>query len=376
MLEDGHATTHTTIEDALSHRSGLPRHDLMYGQPNDTPSSVVQRIQYLPMTAEPRTTFQYCNIMFGVITDLIETITGRKLEAILDDNIWKPLGMLSTSFTLPSTTGEDSRLARGYYWDPHESQHVPEPYLDIFPISGAGATISTVNDYALWIRALLDAAGGDNTRNKSSPVTYRMFHDIVTPRTIVSDSEEDEEPNKLDFITPLLYALGWLVTDVEGETVIAHDGGLTGFGANVYMLPRKSYGIITMANTAGTSNIVGNYIATYLLEQKLNWSTTYEAPESKVLKSLQKISKATLHPSIARTHRRTRVAEDQVPSLQNKGVPLRGSIANYAGLYSHPAYGTINLTIADSRSESIPSKTHARGLDTSYLADKGPALPS
>ena len=134
-LEDPHATTHTSIEDALSHRSGLPRHDLMYGQLNDTPSSVVQRIRYLPMTAEPRTKFQYCNIMFGVITDLIETVTGQKLEAVLRDNFWKPLGMSSTTFTIPSAVGENSRLARGYYWDPPVSkqltnskrQNVPQP---------------------------------------------------------------------------------------------------------------------------------------------------------------------------------------------------------------------------------------------------------
>lgn len=98
MLQDDHATTHTTIEDALSHRSGLPRHEPAWGVPGETASSVVKRLRYLPMTAEPRTTFQYCNLMYGVVTDLLETMTGLKLETILREKFWDPLGMASTSF--------------------------------------------------------------------------------------------------------------------------------------------------------------------------------------------------------------------------------------------------------------------------------------
>lgn len=61
VLADEYATARSTIEDALSHRSGLPRHDLAYGHVNDSPKSIVRNMRYLPLTAEPRTTYQYCN---------------------------------------------------------------------------------------------------------------------------------------------------------------------------------------------------------------------------------------------------------------------------------------------------------------------------
>lgn len=191
--------------------------------------------------------------MFGVVTELVETLTGRKLEAVLHDKFWKPLGMSSTTFTLPPAVNGKSRLARGYYWDPPASEqpavsggrYVPEPYLDISPISGAGSTISTVNDYALWIRAWLDAAPVNGSGNESNPITNRIFHDLLSPRTIISDLVDTDD---LGFITPPNYALGWVISTIGDKTVVWHNGGLTGFGTEVFMLPGQNYGIVTMVS--------------------------------------------------------------------------------------------------------------------------------
>ena len=57
------------------------------------------------MTAEPRTEWQYCNAMFGVVTNVIQTITGRTLGSVLKEWIWEPLGMRSTTFTVPDEKG-------------------------------------------------------------------------------------------------------------------------------------------------------------------------------------------------------------------------------------------------------------------------------
>lgn len=353
-LEDAHATSHTTIEDALSHRSGLPRHDLMYGQLHDTPSSVVQRIRHLPMTAEPRTIFQYCNIMFGVITDLIETVRGQKLETVLRQNFWEPLGMASTTFTMPQSH-DSSRLARGYFWDPPTSdqtttskgQYVAEPYIDIGPISGAGATISTVNDYALWIKAWLDAP---YSQNSSSPITRRIFRDLLSPRTIISGLGSDDG---LHFISPPLYGLGWLTTKILGETLVFHNGGLTGFGTELYMLPEQGYGVITMGNTAETSNDAGAMIAGSLLLQKLDEDGGQDTSASDLKSSLLHLTRRSLD---RRLGRRESLSRSQGSTLEVEALPLPGSITDFAGQYSHQAYGTVNFTVTasrDSASEKI-----------------------
>ena len=62
VLEDEWATKHITIEDILSHRTGMPRHDMSYGGTYEgrkpTPRDVVRALRYLPMTEEPRVRFQ------------------------------------------------------------------------------------------------------------------------------------------------------------------------------------------------------------------------------------------------------------------------------------------------------------------------------
>lgn len=100
VLEDDHATTHTTIEDILSHRTGMPRHDSSYGGTYDghegTPRDYVRALRYLPLSAELRTRYQYCNMMYVTAAYVIETLTGFWLGDLLRERIWKPLEMKST----------------------------------------------------------------------------------------------------------------------------------------------------------------------------------------------------------------------------------------------------------------------------------------
>ncbi|KAK2001911.1 beta-lactamase-domain-containing protein, partial [Colletotrichum falcatum] len=58
VLSDDWATAHVTLEDALSHRTGYPRHDLATAA---TPRDTVRLLRHLPLAAEPRTAYLYCN---------------------------------------------------------------------------------------------------------------------------------------------------------------------------------------------------------------------------------------------------------------------------------------------------------------------------
>lgn len=104
VLSDEWATNHITIEDMLSHRTGAGGHNLAYGgdyKPNSvTVRDLVFSMRYLPLTAEPRTTYQYCNMMYFVASHVIEKITGEWLGNTLKKKIWDPLAMGKTYFCL------------------------------------------------------------------------------------------------------------------------------------------------------------------------------------------------------------------------------------------------------------------------------------
>ena len=330
------------------------------------------------MTTEPRTTFQYCNLMYGVVTDLLETLTGLKLETILREKLWDPLGMASTSF---GGFDAQSNLARGYYWDPEkhgasageglstpENQYVPEYYLNISGISGAGATTSSVNDYALWVKAFLDTANTAKPRNVSSPINYALYHDVLTPRTIALPPFMDPDPR---FLTPQLYALGWTSISVMGHTVVGHGGGLPGFGTTVLFLPGDSYGVVVMGNTAITSNIAGNLIAAVLLKEKLGLSIEESASAKTTLLAAfsdpQYVYPISNKGAIHEQHfQHPSASQSKSPPAEAAKLPLPSDISDYAGLYTHPAYGMINFTV--SSSDAIDAKSASSPSASSYLS--------
>lgn len=255
VLQNDYATSHTTIEDALSHRSGLPAHDRALGGPSATVQSVVQSLRHLPMTAEPRTKYQYCNAMFTVAAHVIETVTGRKLGELMREWIWKPLGMNSTFLDLKSAKNAKEDLAYGYryLYDTDHGGFEEVEWMTVDEVAGAGGVISNVLDYAKWARAIL---------HNTTPLSKQGFEAIFTPRTLMPI----EEP----FTGSRSYALGWRTGVYHGQRFYEHSGGMVGFGAELLIFPDIGFSVVALANTSGTSNCVDQALSFHLVDEKLN----------------------------------------------------------------------------------------------------------
>lgn len=255
VLENDYATSHITIEDALSHRSGLPGHDNSLGGPGATVQSIVRSLRHLPMNAEPRTKYQYCNAMFITASHVIETVTGLKLDHLMREWIWEPLGMDSTFFDLDSAKNAKEHLAHGYRYLYHTDkggfEDVGWATLDVH--SGAGSVISNVLDYAKWARAIL---------NESTPLSKNGFEAWFTPRSLM--------PIEQPFTGPRLYALGWRTGVYHGQRFYTHSGGMRGFGAELLIFPDTGFAVVAMANTGGTSNFLGQKLTFHLADEKLH----------------------------------------------------------------------------------------------------------
>jgi len=80
-LYDPFASEHLTPRDLVTHRSGLPRHDLVwYNNDKSSRKELVQKLAYLKPTADLRTRFQYNNLMFLTAGYLVEVLTGKTWE--------------------------------------------------------------------------------------------------------------------------------------------------------------------------------------------------------------------------------------------------------------------------------------------------------
>jgi len=257
VLQDAWATAHITLEDALSHRTGLSGHDRAlarrYGGRPATVRDVTRNLRHLPLNQEPRTTWQYNNLMFAVVSHVLETLTGRWLGDVLRDWIWAPLAMNSTYFDLGDALAAPERFASGYFWDNQTEQYVEVPYMPLEEVSGAGSVISTVSDYAKWLRCLI---------YQTAPLSPTIIEAVKTPKILTSAKAEPYD-------TPLAYASGWFTSSYKGHRFWTHSGGMHAYGAEVYFFPDHNYGIAAFGNTAGTSNAAEQVLAWHLIDEKL-----------------------------------------------------------------------------------------------------------
>jgi CubicO group peptidase (beta-lactamase class C family) len=309
--ENAWAQEHLTLEDALSHRTGFPRHDksLAFRYRDHAPpasegpgeerhdrsatsADFTRSLRYLPAVAEPRVVYRYCNLMYMVVSHAIQTLvrgsggdgtttttTTTRLGDLLRERIWKPLGMNATYFSLSEARAAPEHLASGYYWD-YAGENKKKnnssgggggfkevPQMGISNDDGAGSTISTVEDYARWMRCLVDAA---------APLSAAGHAAVTTPRTA------NARPGR-GFDGPSSYCFGWYSDTYRGHRVLTHSGGMEAYGADLFFFPGLRYGIIAMGNTALSSNFAGREMIWKLINDRLgvpeserfDWSTRY-----------------------------------------------------------------------------------------------------
>ncbi|KAG4418237.1 hypothetical protein IFR04_008595 [Cadophora malorum] len=336
VLEDEWPTKHITIEDILSHRTGMPRHDMSYGGTyegrNSTPRDVVRALRYLPMTEEPRVRFQYCNMMYVVAGHVISTLTGKSLEEFLKERVWGPLGMKSTSFSNEDAISGPDHFAQGYVY--YKDEHLPVPYeTDLVTNAAAGSIISNVLDYSKWLHALM---------HRSSPISKEGYQALFTSRMV---QEPTDEPSS----GPKSYALGWDTSSYKGYQFYEHSGGVEAFGSHVIFFPELKYGLCAFGNTGVTSNIVELKALWHLIDEKLG------IPEKERFDWDAKFDKALKQ----RADEYDNATKIFYPNTPSPPLPATLPLANYTGTYFHPAYRNLTIYMKD-------DILHADRLDASW----------
>lgn len=217
VLSDDWATAHITIEDALSHRTGYPRHDL--SRHADTAAQSTRNLRNLPMAAEPRTKFLYCNLMFGAMGHLISVLSGSPLVEFLRERLWEPWNMHDTCLGIDDVEkrGKLEQLAEEYFYNNDTEEFFTTPHVELNAEQGAGAVISNVKDYTKYLRAMMDEA---------EPISKAGHAALKSPRSVV-------DAHQPPFTGPIWYGLGWFSSIADGEQIWFHSGQVNQFISNM-----------------------------------------------------------------------------------------------------------------------------------------------
>jgi CubicO group peptidase (beta-lactamase class C family) len=316
-LQDEFATREMTPRDLVTHRSGLPRHDLLwYGRPF-TREELYHRLRYLPPTASFRGRYQYQNLMFMTAGYLAERLTARSWDDLVREWILAPLGM-----TRSSTSVKDLPAA-GDVAQPYGLRGdslVRLPFRTIDNIAPAGAINSSVADMLKYIQFRIDRgmAGGQRLLSESGE------EQMQSPQMVTAGSLQFEEVGHSQ------YGLGLGIGTYRGRKTVGHGGGIDGFISAMNWMPRERIGVVVLTNLSGnnpTPTIVVRNLYDRLLGLDLvDWVNRQRVTEAETWTREEK----------ERESRRAERLEGTQPSH---------GLEAYAGTYEHPAHGPITVAV-------------------------------
>ena len=180
------------IQDLLRHTSGLTYggrgdHPVSKLYPNGTQPALaggtqefVDLITKLPLAHQPGTVFEY-SFSTDVLGAVVEKVSGQRLGENLQAHVWKPLGMVDTTFAVPPE--KRARLAQPFANNPLDGKPQSIPLLNQqtkFDCGGACA-FGTVADYLRFGQMLLNGGVLDNQRVLSPQMVAHMTSNHLGP---------------------------------------------------------------------------------------------------------------------------------------------------------------------------------------------------
>ncbi len=113
-----------TVRELLSHTAGFPQHEATFFS-NGADSCTDAARQGLARSVSTGNTFRYSNMSYCALGVLIEAVTGKTYERVVDEQLLTPLGI------------EGMRLTSTYELGPDEVSHDPSPNRNFMEALGA-----------------------------------------------------------------------------------------------------------------------------------------------------------------------------------------------------------------------------------------------
>ncbi|MES1243249.1 MAG: serine hydrolase [Acidobacteriota bacterium] len=317
-LYDRTATEMMTPRDLVTHRSGLPRHDLSwYNATELSRKELVARLPYMKPTYGLRERFQYNNFMFLTAGYLVEQVTGKSWEDNVRERIFTPLGMNGANFSV-----EDSQKAADFalpYVEEEDESIKLIPFRTITNMGPAGSINASVRDMAKWVQVHL-SGGKVGDRQIIGAATLA---DIHSPHMVIDGAVERPE------LSQPSYGMGWFIDSYRGHQRVEHGGNIDGFSALVALLPQDGAGLVILTNKNGTGVpelLVRHTIDRLLKLEPINWN-----------------GESLARRDVARAE--FKKGEARKEEMRRPGTKPAHKLEEYAGDYFHPAYGTLRVDV-------------------------------
>lgn len=227
-LADAEATEDVTIGHLLSHAGGWA--DVLEPVPGqDALDWYASRMESIPQTVPVGTHFSYSNSGFMLAGAIIEQLAGASYEDVISQSILAPLGMNSTRF--PLDFHHTANRAAGHQVIEGRLAAIPRPDVPRV-VNPAAGLLSNLEDMLSFVRAHTTIDPGQ----LNPDALASMQHARITGGSV--------GPVAVDHI-----GVGWMLLDIDGETVLMSQGGDSGLISAMIAVPSHQFGMVVLANS-------------------------------------------------------------------------------------------------------------------------------
>ena len=163
---------------------------------------------------------------------IISNVSGMPFNDYIEQHIFEPLGMRSSSFRQPLPAPLAANVSKGYKKQGGRMQ--PQPFEYVM-VPAAGSLSATATDIARFMLAHAQGGANDNGRVLSESATQRMHTRALSPNPHVNGA-----------------ALGFYENYVNGRRLLVHAGNTTQFRTEFNLLVDEGVGVFFGINTAST----------------------------------------------------------------------------------------------------------------------------
>jgi D-alanyl-D-alanine-carboxypeptidase/D-alanyl-D-alanine-endopeptidase len=253
-----------SVRHLLSHSAGLPEDNASADLRMPMSDAEFDELlsHGLSFSVAPGTQYEYANLGFALAGRLVSRVSGERVQEYIERHLLKPLGMTASGWDGAAIA--PAHQAHGYgrkssampakglskYKDddaPHE-----EPMLADGAWAAIGGLWTSPRDYAKWVAFQLSAwpprDGPDDGPVRRSSLRETQSLQRFSGLNAARDAKGELRASAGG------YGLGWGVSATcRFEQLIAHNGGLPGYGSRVVLLPDRGVGAFSMTNLTYTS---------------------------------------------------------------------------------------------------------------------------
>ncbi|MDH4272406.1 MAG: serine hydrolase [Candidatus Aminicenantes bacterium] len=290
-----------TIHHLLTHSSGIPSYTNLpnfMDEVSRDPYGVEEFVKKYcsgDLEFEPGARFNYNNSGYFILGAVIEKITGQPYEKVLEEKIFKPLGMKNSGYDRTGPIIADR--AAGY--EQSLEGYTNAPYLDMSLPYAAGSLYSTVEDLFFWDQALYT----------DKLLSAKMKELLFRPHVPMGGAA---------------YGYGWgvgkkiLPQSKREVALISHSGGINGFNTLIERYVDDKQLIVLLNNTGGTSlREMSTSICRILYDEP------FDPPKKSIARTLiETMRKKDLDTAIRQYHelKKTRPSEFDLRPVELNGL--------------------------------------------------------